>query len=59
MIIPRDQLSQVVDERRRIDPEWYTWITEMTQEINKLRKEVDDLTLLSTTLEARITALGG
>lgn len=28
-LAPRDPFSELVDERRRVNPEWYTWFTEI------------------------------
>lgn len=30
---PRDAYSEVVDEKRRFLPDWYTWITELSKEV--------------------------
>lgn|SRR5262245_30816902 len=38
---PRDPFSMVVDERRRWDPEWYTWLKELTTELNRISGIVD------------------
>jgi len=35
-IVPRDPFSEVVDERRRWNPEWFSWLTELTTMLNRL-----------------------
>jgi hypothetical protein len=34
MIAPRDPFSDVVDERRKITPDWYSWLNELTGAAN-------------------------
>jgi hypothetical protein len=55
VVTSKDPFSEVVDERRRWNPEWYTWVDEVTVAINKIAVLRADL----EAAKARITALGG